>query len=619
VVGRYHDHPAVIGFQVDNEPGLELLYNHGVFQAFVDELRRSYGDVQTLNREWGLVYWSHRLSTWADLWTPQGNAQPQYDLAWRRFQARLTTEFIGWQAGLVRQIAGTGKFVTTCLSYARPAVDDPPLTAVLDVTAGNPYYAMQDGLAVPSGERSTQGWATSGTWSVYLSADRMWSSRQEPFLVTETVAGPIGGSSTSFPAYDGQWRQIAWALVARGARMVEYWHWHTLHFGAETYWGGILPHDQQPGRVYDQIAQLGAELRAADADLHGLVPDASVGLLWSNPSAWGLAGQPCLVDEHGQPDPTSYSRIVEAFYRGAFDAGVPVRILHDTQLVGNDGDLRDPAAVVTELPVLLVPALYIASDSLLTWLRRYAEVGGHLVLGPRSAYADPEARARLQTKPALLADLARVDYQEFANLTEPLPVTTGGTLGAVQDAHATLWADGLRVRDGASVLARYQHPHHGTHPAIVTAAAGQGRITTVGTVPDLALGQALLRWLAPSGADPWRELTGGPVTVTSATAGGRRLRVVHNWSWQDVKVPAPTGGRDALDAAAGDFHHGDLLDLGPWGVRVLVESPAPARPVAPVQREMRSTAQAGERVAPHVVDRRPRTDRSVHRTQEQRP
>jgi beta-galactosidase len=100
-----------------------------------------------------------------------------------------------------------------------------------------------------------------------------------------------------------------------------------------------------------------------------------------------------------------------------------------------------------------------------------------------------------------------VDYQEFANLTRPLPVTTGRALGDVQDAHATLWADGLRVRDGASVLARYQHPHHGAYPAIVTARAGQGRITTVGTVPDLALGQALLRWLAPAGADPWRELT----------------------------------------------------------------------------------------------------------------
>ena len=32
--------------------------------------------------------------------------------------------------------------------------------------------------------------------------------------------------------------------------MIEYWHWHTLHFGAETYWGGVLPHSQEPGRTY---------------------------------------------------------------------------------------------------------------------------------------------------------------------------------------------------------------------------------------------------------------------------------------------------------------------------------------------------------------------------------
>ena len=76
VVGRYADHPAVIGFQVDNEPGLELLHNRGVFESFVDHLRHTYGDVETLNREWGLVYWSHRLSTWDDLWTPDGNSAP---------------------------------------------------------------------------------------------------------------------------------------------------------------------------------------------------------------------------------------------------------------------------------------------------------------------------------------------------------------------------------------------------------------------------------------------------------------------------------------------------------------------------------------------------------------
>ncbi|HEY2557706.1 MAG TPA: beta-galactosidase [Diaminobutyricibacter sp.] len=115
VVGRYRDHPAIIGYQVDNEPGLRLLFNEGIFQRFVDHLRHTYGDVETLNREWGLVYWSHRLSTWADLWRPDGNFQPQYDLAWRRFQAKLVSEFIGWQAGIVREYAHDGQFVTTCI------------------------------------------------------------------------------------------------------------------------------------------------------------------------------------------------------------------------------------------------------------------------------------------------------------------------------------------------------------------------------------------------------------------------------------------------------------------------------------------------------------------------
>ena len=76
VVSRYADHPAVIGYQVDNEPGMLLFHNHGSFQRFVRRLKAKYGDVETLNREWGLTYWSHRLSDWSDLWRPDGNTLP---------------------------------------------------------------------------------------------------------------------------------------------------------------------------------------------------------------------------------------------------------------------------------------------------------------------------------------------------------------------------------------------------------------------------------------------------------------------------------------------------------------------------------------------------------------
>ena len=322
ILGRYADHPAVIGFQVDNEPGMLLFHNHGVFQRFVDELRQTYGDVETLNEAWGLVYWSHKLSTWADLWTPDGNWQPQYDLAWRTFQAKLTTEFIAWQADIAREYARDDQFVTTCIAYERPTVDDANLTRALDVTAGNPYYAMQDGLAVPSTKHVPQGWTTSGAWSLFLSGDRMYASKQAPFLITETNAGAIGGSATNFPAFDGQWRQAAWAFVARGAEMIEYWHWHTNHFGTETYWIGILPHDQQPGRVYRELSRLGADFQRAGSRVVGLRPDAQVGMLYSARSKWGLAFQAAFA-QPGKTFVSSLTDVDQRSYHRIFEVVLP--------------------------------------------------------------------------------------------------------------------------------------------------------------------------------------------------------------------------------------------------------------------------------------------------------
>ena len=53
IVARYADHPAVIGYQVDNEPGMMIFHNHGVFQRFVDELRQTYGTSRRSTRRGG--------------------------------------------------------------------------------------------------------------------------------------------------------------------------------------------------------------------------------------------------------------------------------------------------------------------------------------------------------------------------------------------------------------------------------------------------------------------------------------------------------------------------------------------------------------------------------------
>jgi beta-galactosidase len=568
IMDRYADHPAVIGFQVDNEPGIELFHNHGVFQRFVDYLRHTYGDVETLNQEWGLVYWSHRLSTWADLWIPDGNLQPQYDAAWRRFQAEQTTEFITWQAGIVREYSRPDQFVTTCIAYNRPALADDEVTRTLDVTAGNPYYAMQDGLALPDKGNTVQDWASTGTWSFYLGADRMFSSRQEPFLVTETNAHSIGYPWSIRPAFDGQWRQAAWALVSRGASMIEYWHWHTLHFGTETYWCGVLPHNGQPGRTYREISRIGAELDAAGDLVAGLTPDADVAMVYSMPSKWLMQKYPPLAREDGSPDERAYHGIFEPFYRGAFDAGLQARIIHVSQLLEAEGGA---GGLARRFPVLVAAGLYIAEDETLDGLVAYAAAGGHLVLGPRTAYADHEGRARTEVMPARIAEAAGVWYDEFSNLSIELPVSPAGASGLLvpDGAAGTRWTDALQVTR-AEVLARYEHPHFGQWPAITTTPHGKGRITYVGTVPNQQLAQAIFGWLARERKTGWRA-QGESVTSTGATSrDGRRVRFVHNWSWQPTTLRIPVRVHDVLGGH--ELAEGDELSLGPWDARVLVEA-----------------------------------------------
>jgi beta-galactosidase len=554
VVGRYHEHPAVIGYQVDNEPGPRLLYNAGVFERFVDWLRARYGTVERLGEEWGLVYWSHRLTRWNELWRPEGNLQPQYDLAWRRFQAELVTEFIGWQADIVRDIAGGRGFVTTCISYDQPGVEDVELSRALDVASGNAYYEMQDSLRHPNtSPRATgpTGWVVRGPWAVTQLADLMYSSRAAPFHVTETNAGSIGLSSMNQSPYDGQWRQIAWLLVARGARMVEYWHWRTLPYGTETYWGGVLPHSGVPGRVYREVARIGAELRRAGDAFAGATPDHDIAVLYDSDSKFALSTQGPLGSD-------SYRHIVAAFSRGIFDAKRQQRLVRGWHLLPSRGADGPATVVVQRFPVLVVPALYTAADEDLDFLVAYARAGGHLVVGPRTGYGDAEGRARAERAPGRIAEAAGAWYDEIAGLAGPVPVD-----GSISGS-GTGFAEGLTVA-GADAVATYRHPHLGRWAAVTTNAAGTGRVSIVGTVPDQEMAAALARWLVPEPVGGWR--VDDPVTVSTSTTGLDRIHVLHNWGWDRAGAVPGTAVTDLLTGET--VPPGGTVPLGPWDVRIL--------------------------------------------------
>ena len=581
VIGRHGRHPAVIGVQLDNEAGLHLIHNDHVVGRFRDWVAERYGDVETLNRAWGLTYWSHRIAEWDELWAPSGNTTPAYDLAWRRFQAELTADFIGWQADLVRPLVADDTFLTTCIAYQRPAMDDVAVAARLDIASGNAYYLAQDAMDL---ERDGAGgqWYADDVPQLVLMADRMRASRQGPFLVTETGAASIGPAWLTRPPYDGQLAQAAWLLVARGARLVSYWHWHTLHSGAEVHWGGILGHDLEPGRIHAEIAAIGRQFAAAAPWLTDAEPDADVGLVYAHDSEWMMTFEPPLA--HGaDADRGSYARIVGAFGRAAVDAGLQVGFVNDRQL-------PEPAELVRRYPVLVVAGLVAASDPTLETLVEYARLGGRLVIGPRTGYGDDEGRMRPVRAPAIVGPAAGVGYREFAALAEPIEVQRDGTV--VGTAHG--WVDGLEPH-GADVVLAYRHPLFGRWAAVTRREVGTGAITVVGTLLDRAtladvMTDAAARGSAGSVGDaaPGRPERAGsailaarPASVTahSLTGAQGRVWVVHNWS------PHARTVRVAADAASliDDALHpaGTEVELAPWDVRVWREALSVAPSVAP--------------------------------------
>ncbi|MDQ1564448.1 MAG: beta-galactosidase, partial [Actinomycetota bacterium] len=259
--------------------------------------------------------------------------------------------------------------------------------------------------------------------------------------------------------------------------------------------------------------------------------------------------------------------IFDSFYRGVIESGRQARVLHVDQFVA-----LDAGELARTLPVLVVPGFYISTDAELDALRAYAEAGGHLVLGPRTGYADVEGRARLAVAPARLSDAAQVWYEEFSNLHGSLPVVGAGDVEWPAAAAATAWADGLIV-DGAEVIARYEHPELGRFPAVTTASAGQGRITTVGTVPNPAFGRALAEWMVASPiASEWDSSNAPGVIVSSGVVeNGSRVWFIHNWSSVESSLPLPSPTTELVDLDTGQAPTGTALSLGPWSVRILIE------------------------------------------------
>jgi beta-galactosidase len=552
LVKHYRDNPTVIGWQVDNETGPNGASNPDVFAGFVEHLKEKFGTTDALNKAWFLNYWGEDVNDWADMPTRDNATSTSYKLEWSRWQQIRVTRYLQWQADIIRKYHRPDQFLTHNYGGMFSSdVDEPAVARTLDVVGNDPYHGTQDHM--------------DGAWQA-LQGDYSRSLKHDNFLVLETNAQTLGWNSAGqFPPYDGQLRLDVYTHISSGANMVEYWHWHSIHAGQETYWKGVLSHDLEPNRIYAEVSRTAHELQKIGPALANMKITNQVAILYSVDSQNAINFMPLVPQEHlgwvpGKPAGT-YNTLVTQLHNSLYKANV-----------GSDFIFPDVSAQeLAKYKLVIVPALYVSDDALLERIAKYVQNGGHVLMTFKSGFTNENSAVRWERAPGPLRQAAGFSYQEFSNLENPLGLK-GDPFHVGEDNKVNTWAEFLQV-ETAKPIAYYDHPFFGKWPAITSNHYGSGTLTYEGTIVSDGLQQAIV-------LDQLRDagLTGPDQSLPSAVRvkhgisnDGRRLHYYLNYSSSPVTFGYTYGsGKDLLTGAA--LSRGQQETVGPWDVVIAEEA-----------------------------------------------
>ena len=370
------------------------------------------------------------------------------------------------------------------------------------------------------------------------------------YLVLETQAQGF----PEWTPYPGQLRLQAFSHLASGANMVEYWHWGTTANAVETYWRGLLSQDFRPNPTYDEAASIGRDLARLGPQLVNMRKRNQIAIYVSNRALTGFN-----AFKFGWTSTTTYNDVLRPFYDALYRMNAEV-------------DFVDPSTSdLSSYKLIIVPALYAASDAEIERLNAFAKAGGHLLYTFKSGFSDENVRVRSTAQPGLIAESAGVEYQQF---TIPDGVSLEGDPYRVGTADNTVrWWMELLTPSTATTVARYRHPVWGKYAAVTRNTYGKGEVTYVGFMPSDALTEKIVEESVKR-AGLWGEqqkLHFPTIMRSGVLADGHPVHYLLNYSATSVQVTyGYAQGKDLLSGKA--VMQNGAFALPGWGIAVIEES-----------------------------------------------
>lgn len=540
---------CVIGFQVDNETKYYGTAGKNVQEKFVKYLRKKFNnDLDAMNYEFGLDYWSNRINAWEDFPDVRGTINGSLGAEFEKFQRTLVDEFLSWQADIVNEYRREDQFITHNFDFewrgysygVQPDVNHYHAAKALTIAGTDIYHPTQDDLTGAE---------------IAFGGDMTRSLKRDNYLVLETEAQGYPG----WTPYKGQLRLQAYSHLASGANSVMYWHWHSIHNSFETYWRGLLSHDMQENAPYREACIIGNEFFRLGSHLVNLKKKNDVAILVSNEALTALKWFGIEATAAGD-NGIGYNDVVRWLYDALFKMNI------ECDFVWPESDNLD------QYKAIFVPALYAAPDELLEKLKQYTANGGTLVATFKTAFANENVKVSHELQPHILSNCFGISYQQFTfpkNTGLSGSIINGIAKGADEEAEAKVFMELLMPQE-AEVLASYDHYNWKEYAAITKNHYRKGTAIYIGCMTDDNTLKAVLTEALNSAEVEIPEYS-WPVIIRKGTNDlGKCVRYILNYSAEEQNVVYH--GADGTELFSEEsVQDGDTVTVLPWNVKIIEE------------------------------------------------
>ena len=544
---------CVIGFQLDNETKYYGTAGKNVQEQFVKYIREKFhDDLDALNYEFGLDYWSNRINAWEDFPDVRGTINGSLGAEFEKFQRTLVDKFLGWQADIVNEYRREDQFVTHNLDFEwrgysygiQPYVNHLHASQCLTIAGTDIYHPTQDDLTGVE---------------IAFGGDLIRSLKQDNYLVIETEAQGFPG----WTPYKGQLRLQAYSHLASGANSVMYWHWHSIHNACETYWKGILSHDFQENATYREACIIGNEFARLGKHLVNLKKKNEVAVLVSNEALTALNW--FRIQEQA-PGADAQSIYYNDVMRWMYDTLYHMNI--ECDFIWPESENLD------QYKAIIVPALYAAPDELLIRLKQYVENGGTLIASFKTAFANENVKVSHQVQPHILSNCFGVHYDQFTfpknvGLTGEVILKKTDQKGNAHPA-ANVFME-LLVSEGAEVLASYEHYNWKDYAAITRNHYGKGQAVYIGCMTDEETLKSVYKAVLPEAGVEIPEYHYPIIVRKGLNNLGKTVCYFLNYSGMELEMPYDyKNGIELLENTA--VENGTALQMPAWGVKIVEEA-----------------------------------------------